>query len=242
MKGRLCSISGSHYEKMVHGIVKRCKINNKPFNTQKPSELAGSSNKNDITCVYNKNDIPIEIKKFNTPDWMQCTLYNQNNNLGNWEAVDGKINKQCREIFNDFLKGKILYNGEIPPFMVNPITHQQWKETKSKTNQWDDVYIDVPSDTIQRLYQLKGCKYIQISEYGLYHLGEDTCGFDVPIFEIEQHLRIRTKIHTSSDKSGFCKMSITAACKPKNMKNLARSKYSLDDPLKIPPPLKFTNG
>lgn len=231
MKGSLCSISGGMYEKRVFNIVKNCVINGERFNTQKMSDLAGSSSKNDITCVYKQENFGIEIKKYNTPDWMQCSIkYNKD-----WMAVEGKINQECRNIFNNFLKGKELYNGEIPPFMVNPVTHEEWKQIKSETNQWNDSYIDIPCDTIRRLYSEKGCMYIQISDgYGLYHLGQDVCNFGVPIFEIEQHLRIRTKIHIRKNKSGFCSMSITVACKPKNIKTLEPSMYSLDDPDKLP--------
>ena len=96
-------------------------------------------------------------------------------------------------------------------------------------------YIDIPSNTIKKLYFAKGCKYIQISDgYGLYHLGKDICGFDVPLFETEQQLRIRTKIHETKNKKGFCKLSVTIACQPKNIKELTPSKYSLDNKDKLP--------
>ena len=113
----------------------------------------------------------------------------------------------------------------------------QWKK---KTNKWDDIYIDIPSDTITKLYQAKKCNYIQISDgCGLYHLGNDICGFDVPLFKIEQQIRIRTKIHTKKNKKGFCNLSVTVACQPKNIKELIPSKYSLDNKDKLPPILIF---
>jgi len=67
----------------------------------------------------------------------------------------------------------------------------------------NDQYIDIPSDIISRLYKAKLCNYIQISNgYGLYHLGDNVCNFDVPLFNIEQQIRIRTKIHTRKNKKG----------------------------------------
>ena len=78
-----------------------------------------------------------------------------------------------------------MYDGEIPPFMEKSITHEEWTNIKKETNKWDDKYIDIPSYTISMLYKAKGCSYVQISDgYGLYHLGNDVCKFDVPLFKI----------------------------------------------------------
>jgi hypothetical protein len=70
-------------------------------------------------------------------------------------------------------------------------------------------------------------------------LGNNPCDFDIPLFNIEQQIRIRTKIHTKKNKNGYCKLSVTIACQPKNIKNLIPSKYSLDDINKLPPPLIY---
>ena len=90
-----------------------------------------------------------------------------------------------------------------------------------------------------KLYGEKNCSYIQISEKGLYHLGNDICDFKVPAFICEQRLRIRTKIHKKKNKKGFCKLSVTIACQPINIKNLINSKYSLDNPMKLPLNLSY---
>lgn len=102
----------------------------------------------------------------------------------------------------------------------------------------------MPKDTIQKLYKAKGCNYIQISNgFGLYHLGEDICNFDVPLFDVEQQLRVRTKIHQRKNKKGYCNLSVTIACKPKKIKkDLIKSKYSLDDKTKLPINLIFNTN
>ena len=41
-------MEGSKYEKTIHNVIKHCNINNKPFNTQKEYELAGSTLKNPL--------------------------------------------------------------------------------------------------------------------------------------------------------------------------------------------------
>jgi hypothetical protein len=236
LKGSQCSVSGHNYEKKIHNICKKCDFNNKPFNTQKDKELAGCSSKNDIECNFiEEKDIGIEIKKSNAPDWMQCSI-KYNNKTKKWEATKkSKISIKCREIFNKLINNINLYDGEIPPFMEKSITHEEWIKIKKETNKWDDKYITIPSNGISRLYHEKGCNYIQISDgYGLYHLGKDICNFGVPLFNIEQQIRIRTKIHTRKNKNGYCCLSVTAACQPKDIKKLFPSKYSLDNKDKLP--------
>ena len=118
---------------------------------------------------------------------------------------------------------------------------EEWINIKKETTDYNDIYIDCPNDTIMKLYSEKGCSYIQISEKGLYHLGDDICDFKVPIFICEQRLRIRTKIHEKKNKKGFCKLSVTIACQPKNINKLINSDYSLDNQMKLPINLVYDN-
>lgn len=235
-KGSLCSVEGNKYEKTVHQIVKQCSIDGQLFNTQNESELAGSSSKNDIVCNY-RGDVNIEIKKANSPDWMQCSIQKEN---GIWIPKSGKNN--CEKIFKKLLEGYILYDDAIPPFFEKNLTHEEWKNIKRNTNQWNDIYFQIPSTTIRQLYAAKGCHYMQISEYGLYHLGNDICQFGVPQFDIPQEIRIRTKIHQSMNRKGFCQLSIMMAAKPITFKNFKTSPYSLDCVEKLPPNLSYNNN
>ena len=126
-KGQLCSINGNNYEKQIYNIVKNCYLNDNKFNTQKIKDLGGSKNINDIQCNYlSNNDIGIEIKKFNTPDWMQCVIkYNNETNI--WETSNkSKIPIQSKELFNKLLNDYLIFNGEIPPFINKKITHEEW--------------------------------------------------------------------------------------------------------------------
>jgi hypothetical protein len=125
--------------------------------------------------------------------------------------------------------------------MLKDITHEEWLKIKNETTDYNDIYIDCSSNTIMNLYSGKGCSYIQISEKGLYHLGNDICGFKVPEFICEQQLRVRTKIHKIKNKKGYCKLSVTIACQPKNIKNLSNSDYSLDNKIKLPNNLVYEN-
>ena len=239
-KGAGCSRSGNNYEKKVWNFCKNCKWigAERWFNTQSISQLAGSGAGNDIECNYlESNDVPIEIKR-PTPDWMQCSI--EYSTCGKWQGKqNSKIPEKCRDVFNNILYNNVLYNGDVPPFMTSKITHDEWCKIKSESNKWDDFYIEIPSDTIRKLYHLKGCKYIQIDGYGLYKLDDDVCNFDVPLFDIAQRMRIRTKIHSKKNSKGFCTLSVTAACQPVRLKDLVKSKYSLDDKDKIPAQLEY---
>jgi len=242
-KGSGCSINGKKYELEIYKILQRCKLNGKEFNTQSENELGGSSSKNDIECNLNSTkDIPIEIKKLKTPDWMQCSLKYDNTNNKWTGSSKNKIPDTSKKTFEELVSknGLLLFNGNSPPFMTINITHEEWIKIKKETTDFNDTYIDCPNDTIKKLYSKKGCIYIQISEKGLYHLGNDICNFKVPEFICEQQLRVRTKIHKRKNNKGFCTLSVTIACQPKNTKELISSEYSLDDINKLPNNLVFT--
>jgi hypothetical protein len=240
-RGKMCSVSGGQYEKQIHNIVKHCTINGKPFNTQNEDHLGGSSAMNDIECITPQQTvIGIEIKKCKTPDWMQCSV-RYNNNTKQWEGSKNcKIPEESKAIFDKLIKDLNLFNGKVPLFMEKPVTHEEWLQIKSETNDWDDHYIDVPNDTIKRVYAAKNCYYIQISDYGLYHLGNDICGFNVPEFSIAQRLRVRTKVHAKQNAKGMCALSVMVACQPKDIKSLPKSQYSLDSKDRLPPNLVYS--
>jgi hypothetical protein len=62
--------------------------------------------------------------------------------------------------------------------------------------------------------------------------------FSVPL-GVEQQIRIRTKIHIRKNKKGFCDLSVTIACQPKDITKLNPSKYTLDDVNNLPIPLIY---
>ena len=172
---------------------------------------------------------------------MQCSI-KYNENLKIWETSKKcKIPKKCRDLFTKFLNGKKLFKGNIPPFMKKKLKHNEWVIIKKNTDLWNDSYFDIPNDTIKKLYSLKNCQYIQISNYGLYNLGNDICKFNVPEFNIEQKIRIRTKIHKRKNKQGFCNLSVIISPQPKNIKLLIKSPYSLDNKNKLPKNLIYNS-
>lgn len=233
MKGSNCSKCGIKYELDVFNIVSKCSINVnnniKKFNTQKEIELGRcNSFKNDIECNYNNiNDIHIEIKKVNTPDWCQSTIKYIDNR---WTCNN--------KIINDYIKDIKLFNGNIPKFITNNITYDEWLNIKKENKDFNDSYIECPDTIIRDLYKNKGCSYIQVSNKGLYHLGNDICNFNVPEFIIKQKLRIRIKVH-SKNRNGFALLSVIISPKPINIKEIKESLFSLDNISKLPKMLIF---
>ena len=59
----------------------------------------------DIECNFiAEKDIGIEAKKYNTPDWMQCSI-KYNKETKSWEATKkGKNSVECRKMFNKWDK------------------------------------------------------------------------------------------------------------------------------------------
>lgn len=234
-KGQRCVLNGRRYEQKVHSVLLKTKINGNPFNTQAPNELGSSNNRIDIQCNYNKiNDLGIEVKTAKSPDWMQCSItYDKKQHI--WHPViNGKIPDQCRKIFHQLICDNIMYDNNIPPFLERKLKYNEWKDIKSIDNKWKDIYINIPSTIISELYRLKGCSYIQISHFGLYHTGIDTCGFNVPMFKVPQRIRIRVKIHRTVNSNGYCDLSVMCGCQPKYIFKLEKSPYSLDNLNKLP--------
>lgn len=228
-KGLVCSKNGNEYEKIVFLVTSNIKHTSSelPFNTQKIDQLGGSNQRNDIECNFKKNyDIPIEIKKSSTPDWMQTKIYFNRSSVEWMVTENGKIPIQCKNIFSNLLKkynNKNIFNENIPN--LENVTYENWLKEKHR---FKDVYLSCPNDTIANLYNKKGCFYIQISNKGLYHLGSDPCNFKVPYFSCPQKLRIRIKVHSKKNKNGFASLSPMLSCLPKNIKHLEPSPYSLD--------------
>ena len=105
-KGYLCLKNGKKYEETNYNIVKYCKLNDKPFNTQKSvEELGGATSKNDLQCNFQEEkDFGIEIKKYNTPDWMQCSI-KYNDETKNWESsIKSKIPLESKKVFDELLE------------------------------------------------------------------------------------------------------------------------------------------
>jgi hypothetical protein len=227
--GAGCSASGKKYEIKVATV---CKLVRSPhiaipFNTQKPEELGGCGSDIDIKLNWlAENDIWVEAKR-PTPDWMQMSL--KKNSEGAWAGGEKtKIPLESKKIFEKVLGNLHLFGDKTPTFLERPVTHSEWTDILKHTPEFGNHYIECGSTTISDLYKAKKCQYIQISGKGLYHTGNDICGFGVPYFECPQQIRIRMKVHHSDGGDGYMRLSVMAAAQPVDLKKLVASPLSLD--------------
>ena len=231
--GLNAQISGLKYEKHVYNICSSLKWtdNSNDFCILEEKELAGSSSKNDLVCCFKDfNDLSIEIKKFKTPDWMQMSIIpiiTSNSNIIWRSKGNNLIPDSCVRIFESIIGDNPLFIV-APPYLQKKISHDEWKKVR---NEFKDHYIPCDENIIATLYRNKGCSYIQISEIGLYHLGEDVCDFGVPYFRCQQRMRVRNKIHKRNPK-GNMQASVIASIQP--ITYPPKSPYSLDSYDKLP--------
>lgn len=240
-RGSGCSRSGMTYEYYIWEIVSHCQYDDVSYLCwQDRDELGGNSSNADLILLdHYTNEIPIEIKtKLTAPDWGQCSLKYQNNR---W--VVNPRSRQPVEFKNlitstiDKINGK-LFNGKVPKFCNERVTHEEWLDIKSATGDFNDMYIDCPNNMISQGYFAKSCKYVQIGDRGLYKLTqEDPCGFNVPLFQCSQRLRIRIKVHSKKTKTGYASLSVTASIQPNG--HVKSSPYTLDDLDRLPRCIKY---
>jgi len=168
-----------------------------------------------------------------TPDWMQMKV--RKNEAGLWVGVDGaKIPAESKRLFETVLGTTTLFNGKTPTFLERSVTHEEWVAIKKAEPDFNDQYIACEPTTIADLYKAKKCAYIQVDGKGLYHTGEDVCGFNVPYFTCAQRIRIRTKIHATCNAAGYASLTVTAAAQPVCLKDLVPSPFSLDTASLLP--------
>lgn len=228
-KGAGCSVAGGKYERQIAAV---CRVLLSPHTlvslcTQKDEELGGCGADIDIKLNWLvSGDVGLEAKKW-SPDWMQCSIHKSG---GSWIGSEkAKIPGGCKRIFESLINGCDLYKGSVP--LLKHADEAAWKKYKKDNPELTrDQYFNCDSDTISRLYREKGCHYIQVGNgFGLYHTGDDVCGFGVPYFECKQRIRIRIKIHEKGKS-----LSFTAAAQPISKKGLTASPYSLDSADKLP--------
>jgi hypothetical protein len=228
-RGAGCSASGDAYEGLVTSTIQSHTYGGASF-VMAPT--AGSSHGVDVYAHCDamlNNPLRIEAKSTNhnsmNPDWGQIAV----------KCVDGcwsvpstsKSPEACKAVFTDAFGERVLWNGEDP--LVAPMTIEQL-EFERADGKWKDLYITdgVDPDSICKFYRGKGCEYIQIKGKGLYSLGTDSWGLEVPVFGCGAQVRVRVKVHKSCTPNGYARLSVTAALQPTNLAQLASSPYTLD--------------
>lgn len=240
VQGDICRVSGRNYEEKVWQVVSSTiqTETGEPFNQQSREDLGGEY---DLECNWNRTDIPMEIKKLSAPDWVQCTLRWDSSTRRWCISTNSSIPQAVKEVYQNFvdIHGSKLFRGEIPPFLMRPISWNEWVSIKTSNSCFRDMYFEAPNDTIAKIHTGKGVKYIQVSGRGLFHVGSDECNFDVPFFQCRQKFRVRIKVHRKNPK-GNCHLSVTVSCMPVSTSVVPTSNFSLDNPETLPRNLTYT--
>jgi hypothetical protein len=163
IKGKKCSENGKKYEKLVYSVCSKISFKNTTttFCNKVEEALAGCGSQNDIECEYKKSIIPIEIKSYKSPDWMQMALLPETNkktsDIIRWKSsANAKIPETSRNLFDNMIKDEILFDNKIPPFFNTNMTHKDWVELKKKKEHFKDHTYKCDDNFISELYAAKG--------------------------------------------------------------------------------------
>lgn len=144
------------------------------------------------------------------------------------EMPDSKLVSALDRLIR-FLKGTAISPRRVSSgFPIRGFTPQAWAKAKqlgliAAVNQKLDGDVSI----ITRHYAQKGVHYIQIGEWGLYHMGENPAGLPVPQLDGFVELQMYA---SKSDTSPGSKTSMTRLRVFPHLKPSLVSDYSLDDP------------
>lgn len=150
---------------------------------------AGAEEGNDVPFAFRGGSYGLEAKTLNAYEGGQRKFVLNNGVLELPSDERTKIHKALLP------PGFKLWGGQVPSFVKGDRTQETWNKERDI---FRDVYITASPTTIADFYKKKGTQYIQIEGKGLYHTGEDPCGFGVPLFSCTSRLRIRCKRHRGS--------------------------------------------
>jgi hypothetical protein len=155
------------------------------------SNRGGAGNQPDINFVHSFQENNLEVKLDLTADYGQKML-KWSNGIWSW-CVDDVVTEfytQCG-ILQLVQDKQIIPNRYSIP--KQEITLEQKKEDQK---QFEDK-LDISINTLYDFYSNKKCFYIQVGNYGFYHLKEDILDLGTPQFSCEMKLRLRAKtIHS----------------------------------------------
>lgn len=245
--GKKAVEGGKKYEKDTHMIIINTYIDNKKFNIQNENELGGSSQKPDMICIYNNKNIMLELKNTIDSEFIQLDVCKKENE---WKSSERSLHPKsvCERYEREINLQNNLFYGKLPPLNKTREEFDKWEHDflneKSKDEKYknkkinkDYTWISRDKNFIKLNYKDKGCHYIQIKDYGLYHLGEDICNFNVPEFNPEF---IKLRLRCKRRKGKNCTpSSLTLSAYPIN---LEKSIYSLDTIAKLPINLIYKNN
>lgn len=180
---------GDAYEEEIFQICANKKI------IKPGSNRAGAGSAADLVILKKGNEINIEVK-YKSADWGQKYLDYRDEGGWFWENPD-----KVTELYD-----AIGLISHIPIFRPRNINHnnlKNWKKIRKEIIGQKDKDFDLSSfkkDSIScenkilfQYYKQKNCFYLQLKNFGLFHLSEDRFNLGTPQFDGEMIIRLRAK-------------------------------------------------
>jgi hypothetical protein len=202
------------YIAKVKNISRWCNVNNSEFYNTKSS---------DLKTHLNGSPILFKLKKHDVLNWERFILKYCNYNI-----------PYIPNSLESMIDIKVLFSGRIPIFMFKNISFNYWLSIK---HNYENISLICPPHALTCIYRDHGYKYIQISEKGLYHLGDDIYNFGVPKFLCPQRIYFETNVIRYTDD--ICKVVPIISCRPTNITKLISSNFSLDSIKTLPQSIKY---
>ncbi len=157
---------------------------------------AGASDKTDVDFICNKKNFNIEIKADENADYGQ--KYLKWNNKNGWSWVK---NDSVTDMYNNMkIIEKYIDNSFIPKKFTIDQPNFELKDKKYDQNKFERPEIEIPLKTLFEYYEQKNCYYIQLQNFGFYHLKKDINSIGTQKFDGIIKLRLRAKTINSTKK------------------------------------------
>jgi hypothetical protein len=196
-----CLVAGLTYESAVAQRLAGLK------NVVVTGETAGASRGQDITATITigviAHTVNIEAKDSGAFEGGQLSLPVRD---GAYVYPNDAKGRMFRSLASSVMPPDgFPWNGAIPSFKRGNKTLATWESEKYL---FPDTRYVVRDSIVTEYYRAKGTHYIQVEGKGLYHTGDDVCGFGVPLFRAETTLRVRCKQHGSTPMPGSVMLSL----------------------------------
>lgn len=205
-----CLNAGRQYELKIADILSKLKYKNQTLNVEQLTAAAGHDN--DVIFNICDNQYGIECK-----------------NKGAFEGggrvmklKDGKLYIEDNNIIKALYGEHLAFKGNIPSFLTGNKSSETWVSEK---HLFQDEYVNVDPTAVSNYYNSKGSSYIQIEGKGLYHTGNDILELNVPFFQGDTRLRIRTSKHINRETGVPVDVTLALVFKRSSLK---KSAYCLE--------------
>ena len=157
---------------------------------------AGASGDNDIQILIDNKKINIEIKADENADYGQKYLKWDKKNKWRW-VLDDNITKM-------YLKMNIIENYINKDFIPRKFSKEKSKiliqDKKFDQQKFEKPDIKIPLNILFEYYSEKNCHYMQLENFGFYHLKKDINKLGTQQFDGIMTLRLRAKTINSTKK------------------------------------------